>query len=174
VQAYSEPGNGSRFLVHLPAALGNGENIDSEIDERTFVRLPRGNGELVLVVDDEAAIRQITRQTLEAFGYTTAMASNGAEALEFIESVSGAVDLVLTDMMMPVMDGPTTIREILRKHPTIPIIAASGLAANVGVAKAPENGVIGFLAKPFTTSELLHAVADALAESPAPKRSPRR
>jgi two-component system, cell cycle sensor histidine kinase and response regulator CckA len=170
VQAYSEPGNGSRFLVHLPAAVGNGENIDSEIDEHTFVRLPRGNGELVLVVDDEAAIRQITRQTLEAFGYTTAMASNGAEALDYIESVEGAIDLVLTDMMMPVMDGPTTIREILRTYPSIPIIAASGLAANVGVAKAPENGVIGFLSKPFTTSELLHAVSDALAQSPVLKR----
>jgi two-component system, cell cycle sensor histidine kinase and response regulator CckA len=165
MQAYSEIGNGSRFQVHFPASLGDGEQLDSEIDDRTFVRLPRGNGELILVVDDEAAIRQITRQALESFGYTTAMASNGVEALEYVESVNGAVDLVLTDMMMPVMDGPTTMRELVRTRPTIPIIAASGLSATVGVSRGAEYGAIGFLAKPFTTSELLHAVTDALAEA---------
>lgn len=111
---------------------------------------------------DEAAIRVLTRQTLDAYGYRTAVASNGAEAIEFIESGRGDVDLVLTDRAMPVMDGAATAAYLLRNHPSIPVIAASGLNANGGVARAKDSGVRSFLAKPYTTTELLRALAEAL------------
>lgn len=161
MQAYSEPGRGSIFRLHLRADM-EGQAADASAIADLLEELPRGNGELVLVVDDEAAIRVLTRQTLEAYGYATAVAGNGAEAIEFIESNQTVVDLVLTDMAMPVMDGAATAAYLLRHHPLIPVIAASGLSANGGVARAKDSGVRLFLAKPYTTTELLRAISDAL------------
>lgn len=165
MQAYSEPGNGSHFQIHLPAiptdadSTATAGNLD---DLNDAVAMPRGQNEMILVVDDEASIRQMTRQSLEAFGYRTLVASNGAEAIEVVESGEEPVDLVLTDMTMPVMDGATAAAYLLKRHPTIPIVAASGLNANGGVARAAHSGVSNFLAKPYTTSELLVAVRSAL------------
>ena len=161
MQAYSEVGRGSLIRIHLPAT---GERVHSDPDSPTPVQseLPQGSGELVLVVDDEAAIRQMTSKVLVANGYTTAVASNGAEAIAFVESGNDPVALVLTDMAMPVMDGAATAAYLLEFHPHIPVIAASGLNANGGVARAASSGVQSFLAKPYTTMQLLEAVADAL------------
>lgn len=161
MQAYSEPGRGSLFRLHLPAdsqRLGVDESDVAELLEE----LPRGNGELVLVVDDEAAIRMLTRQTLDAYGYVTTVASNGAEAIDFIESGRESVALVLTDMAMPVMDGAALAAYLLRNHPSIPVVAASGLNANGGVARAKDSGVRSFLSKPYTTTELLRTIFEAL------------
>jgi two-component system cell cycle sensor histidine kinase/response regulator CckA len=161
IQAYSEPGRGSIFRVHLRSS-GQREQADDSAISELLDELPRGNGELVLVVDDEVAIRTMTRQTLDAYGYTTAVASNGAEAIEFIESGRSEVSVVLTDMAMPVMDGAATAAYLLREHPTLPVIAASGLTANGEVARAENSGVRTFLAKPYTTTELLQAISRAL------------
>jgi two-component system cell cycle sensor histidine kinase/response regulator CckA len=160
MQAYSEPGRGSVLRLHLPATTGH---RDPAADTAVMVEeLPRGDGELILVVDDEAAIRVLTRQTLDAYGYTTAVAGNGAEAIEYVESGISPVALVLTDMAMPVMDGAATAAYLLQNHPQIPVIVASGLNANGGVARARSSGVRDFLAKPYTTTELLRAVRASL------------
>lgn len=161
MQVYSEPGNGSRFQLHLPAARGDDPSARVN-PELTTEPAPHGDGQLIVVVDDEAAIRQIIRQSLEANGYRTIVASNGAEALDLIESSSEAVSLVLTDMMMPVMDGAALSAELARLHPELPIIATSGLNANGGVLRAQNVGVEHFLSKPYTTDDLLTSVHDAL------------
>ncbi len=109
----------------------------------------------------------MTRQTLEAYGYTTAVASNGAEAISFVEADAGEVALVLTDMAMPVMDGAATAAYLIEHHPHIPVIAASGLNANGGVARAASSGVHSFIAKPYTTEQLLSSVAAALSSTGA-------
>ena len=163
MQVYSEPGRGSRFQLHLVAA-GDEPAKPTTSDVDTKVELPAGNGETVLVVDDEEAIRQLTRQTLETYGYRTLGASNGAEALAVLDERESGVDLVLTDMMMPVMDGAALAAEMAKSHPDLPIIAMSGLNANGGVARATQSGVHHFLSKPFTTQSLVQSVAERLRE----------
>ncbi len=167
IQVYSEPGQGTRFRLHLPANSSSSavENEGASADE--LAELPRGSGQLVLIVDDEVAIRMITRQTLESFGYTTAVASNGAEAIEYCELAPGTVDLVLTDMTMPVMDGAELAALLRVHHPDIRVVAASGLTANSEIADADDSGIQLFLSKPFTTAQLLQTVRAALAQ-PAP------
>lgn len=159
IQVYSEPGNGSRFQLHVPASDDATLAVSPELPA---VEMPRGTGERILVVDDEAAIRQIVRQTLTAHGYETVEASNGREAVDLIESGGEPIDLVLTDMMMPVMDGAETARYLVEHHPGIRVVAASGLNANGGVARVRELGISHFIAKPFTTDALLRTLREAL------------
>jgi PAS domain S-box-containing protein len=157
IRAYSEPGTGSRFRVYLPSTESTAEPVPV-----ADVVLPRGNGEVVLVVDDEASVRHITRQTLEAFGYRVILAGDGAEALAVYASRRTEIALVLTDMMMPVMDGPATIRVLTKMDPSVRIIAASGLNANGSVTRVANSGVRHFLPKPYTAETLLRTVREVL------------
>ena len=99
--------------------------------------LPRGDGETVLVVEDEASILTITSQTLQAFGYRVLTATDGAEALALYAQKRDEIAVVLTDMMMPILDGLATIRALLRINPKIKIIAASGLDARGTWSRRP-------------------------------------
>ena len=161
VNVYSEPGQGTTFKVYLPAVEMSSE---ARRQESEIVSLPRGSGETILVVDDEASIRTITSQTLEAFGYRVLAAMDGAEAVAVYAEHKNEIAVVLTDMMMPVMDGPATIHALLRINPTIKIIAASGLNSNGGVAKASSAGVKHFLTKPYTAGTLLKTMRTILDE----------
>ncbi len=159
ITAYSEPGVGSRFAMHLPRAT------ESAVPEKRAIDTPppaRGSGELVLVVDDEPSIRQLTRLTLETHGYRVMEASNGRDAIGLFESHSDDVSLIVTDMMMPVMDGAATAAYFGEHHPHVAIIATSGINANAAVARASNSGVRHFVEKPFTTNTLLRAVHAAL------------
>ena len=124
---------------------------------------PRGHRELVLVVDDDATVRMITQQTLEAFGYQVLIAEDGAEAVARYVQHSSAIAAILLDMMMPVMDGMATIETLLQINPQVKIIASSGLAINGIVAKAAKTGVTHFLQKPYTAETLLKTLALVLA-----------
>ena len=162
IRVYSDAGMGSKFRVYLPA-----QSMTSEVSSTRFeVDLPRGDGETVLVVDDEASVRHITRQTLEAFGYRVLLASDGSEAVSLYVQHQAEIAVVLTDMMMPVMDGPATIRVLLRLNKQVRIIAASGITANGKVAQSVDAGVKRFLPKPYTAETLLKAIRQALTESP--------
>jgi PAS domain S-box-containing protein len=162
VSVHSEVGLGTTFRVYLPADPG----LRPAPLAPSTVKPARGGGELVLVVDDEASIRQITQQTLEAFGYRVRTANDGAEAVSIFSKHPNEIALVLTDMMMPVMDGAATIQVLRRLDPTVKIIAASGLNANENVAKAASLGVTDFLAKPYTTETMLEMFRKVL-ERPA-------
>ena len=124
--------------------------------------LPLGNGELILVVDDEESIREITRGTLETFGYTVLTASDGTEAVAVYADRKNDIAVVLTDMMMPFMDGPATIRALQKMNPAIKIIAASGLTAGHKPGEASLEGVQVFLSKPYTAEKLLKALAEVI------------
>jgi CheY-like chemotaxis protein len=128
--------------------------------------LPRGNDELVLVIDDEAAVQQITRQTLEIFGYRVLIAADGAEAAGIYAIRKNEIDIVLTDMMMPVMDGAAVIQVLLRINPGARIIAASGVSTDGMVSKAVSAGVKFFIPKPYTAETLLKTLRQAL-QAPA-------
>ena len=159
MRVYSEPGTGTKFQAYLPAHTEPApESSAAELPPD----LPRGNGELVLVVDDEQAVREITRQTLEAYGYRVIVASDGVEATAIYAARQPEVSAVLTDMMMPLMDGPTTIQVLKRINPHVRIIAASGLNANRMVAKAASAGVRHFLPKPYTAEAMLTSLHEVL------------
>jgi PAS domain S-box-containing protein len=162
INVYSEPGKGTTFKVYLPAIDGPSEEGDNSSAQQD---LPRGNGETILVIDDEASILTITTQTLQAFGYKVLSATDGAEAVAIFAQHPGQIAVVLTDMMMPVMDGVATIHALTRIQPTIKIIATSGLNANGSVAKATSMGVKHFLTKPYTAGTLLKTLKAILEEA---------
>ncbi|HEX8129656.1 MAG TPA: PAS domain S-box protein [Pyrinomonadaceae bacterium] len=158
VNVYSEPGKGSQFSVYLPAI----ESGVAERVERKRLDLPAGHGELILVVDDEESIRQITRGTLETFNYRVLTASDGTEAVALYAQHRDEVAAVITDMMMPFMDGPAAIRALRKMNPQVKIIAASGLGASDKAAEAASVGVHTFLPKPYTAEKLLKTLAELL------------
>jgi two-component system, cell cycle sensor histidine kinase and response regulator CckA len=160
VNVYSEPGTGTTFHLYFPAHTSR----DQVPDEVRATELLKGSGELILVVDDEGSVRDITRQTLEAFGYRVVTASDGADAVAVYARQGPDIDLVLTDMVMPIMDGPSTIRALRRMDPGVRIVAASGLGANGGVARAADSGVRHFLPKPYTAHTLLEIVHRVIRE----------
>ncbi len=156
VNVYSEVGRGTQFRVYLPAA----EVAQTQLVED--LELPKGHGELILVVDDEVAVRDITKTSLEAYNYKTLTASDGVEAVVLYAQHRESISLVLTDMMMPSMDGPTTIRTLQKINPQVKIIAVSGLASNDKLATADSVGVKTFLSKPYTVRELLKTINSVL------------
>jgi CheY-like chemotaxis protein len=159
IQVYSEQGKGTTFKVHLPAQTEASAEVAAEI----AAELPRGHGELILVVDDEVSVRQITQQTLEAFGYRVILACDGTEAVAIYAQRSAEIAAVLTDMTMPVMDGLATIHVLRKINPEVRIIAASGLSANSQIAGL---GVKHFLPKPYTAETLLKALQEVLSANP--------
>jgi two-component system, cell cycle sensor histidine kinase and response regulator CckA len=159
VRLQSAPDRGSTFQVYLPAPSTPGRANRTPPE----VLAPRGNGELVLVVDDEPPIRTIMQHTLEHAGYRVVTADDGAEAVVVFRERHEEIALVITDLMMPRMAGPAAIEEIRRIDPDVRIIAASG------ISESPPPGAIAggaehLLAKPFTAEQLLSAAADALSE----------
>jgi PAS domain S-box-containing protein len=162
INVYSEPGKGTTFNVYLPAME---TPSDAQKKETQRIDFPRGNDELVLVVDDETSILTITRKTLELFGYRVLTATDGAKALAIYAQRRDEIAVVLTDMMMPVMDGAAVIRVLTEINPAIKIIAASGLSVNSGTAKISGAGVKHFLTKPYTAGMLLKTMRAILDEA---------
>ncbi len=159
IHVYSEVDRGSTFRVYLPARPDSLFTADAEPEP-----LPRGHGDLVLVVDDEQAILTTLSRALERHGYRVLTARDGAEAVALYARHGSEIAVVITDMMMPVMDGPATIVALQRLNPQVRIIGASGLDANGKVAKAAGSGVKHFLPKPYSATTLLctlHEVIDA-------------
>jgi PAS domain S-box-containing protein len=161
VNVYSEVDKGTTFRVYLPATHAASEPPKAPPEQPI---MPRGSGELVLVIDDEASVRTITGQTLQAFGYRVLSARDGAEALAIYAERKKEIAVVLTDMMMPVMDGLNVIRVLTRMNPAIKIVAASGLAAHRSGNRVLEANVKHFLMKPYTAETLLTTLRATLDE----------
>jgi len=159
INVYSELGNGTKFKVYLPSDLTEADASEAILKS---TGLPRGDGELVLVVDDEEAIRKVVQSTLERFGYEVLLAIHGAEAVALYAQHRDRIALILTDMAMPVMDGPATIMAIRSINADAKIVASSGLTANGDVARAVGASVDYFVAKPYTAEALLNTLARAL------------
>jgi PAS domain S-box-containing protein len=150
----SEPGQGTTFEVFLPRAV---ETAPTEIAAAT-VGPARGQGELILVADDEQAICELLTAELTSCGYRVLAASNGEEAVQLFQKHAGEVRLLITDCAMPVMDGPQAIRTLREKRPELPVILASG----EGGADADKVGDVVLVNKPFTLEEILSAVQNCL------------
>lgn len=161
INVYSEEGRGTEFKIYLPTFEGD---VRDNLPITTAIPAQQGQGELILVVDDDASVRLVTQQTLEAFGYHVVSAEDGAEAVAIYVQYRSEIAVVLTDMMMPVMDGFATIHALRKINPKVKIIAASGLTANAVLSKAVNAGVKHFLEKPYTAEVMLKVLAKVLAE----------
>ena len=134
--------------------------------------IPRGGGETILIADDEENVRNAARSVLEANGYRTLLAADGAEALTIYARNSETVDALLTDLTMPLMDGLTLIRSVQRMFPNLPIIASTGEAKSSTEADLKRLGLGMALQKPYSANILLRAVHTALtALHPLPERA---
>ncbi len=158
IDVLSEVGVGTRFKVFLPvidivAVESNAVNTNTAF---MIPQLPKGQSELILVVDDEVAVREITQVTLEVHGYRVITASDGIEAIALYAEHKYEISVILLDMMMPSLDSATTIRTLRKLNSQVKIIAMSGLATNDAITRTMNEGVKAFLAKPFTADDLLN------------------
>ena len=156
IQIGSRPGAGTQVRVYLPAVPA----ASAPAPEAAAAPLPLGHGELILLVDDEDNIRRITRSSLEQQGYRVLAASDGAEALACFQQHHATIRVVLTDLLMPFMDGHGLIQAVRQIDPTMCIIAVSGHAAEPD-PNLPAT-VSAFLAKPYSRHQLLQTVAAVL------------
>ena len=127
-----------------------------------FEQYPHGRGELILVVDDEPAVRFISEQILSRFGYRVLTAENGQEGLAVYAKRREEIALVISDMMMPVMDGPTMVGTLVQMDPQARIMVASGSLMAMDRHLFTRHGVTHFLPKPYTALALLEAVRELL------------
>ncbi|SNQ60025.1 PAS domain-containing hybrid sensor histidine kinase/response regulator [Candidatus Methanoperedens nitratireducens] len=156
INVYSEVGKGTAFRVYLPA-------IKTEIHEACEQQpgLLVGDGEWILVAEDEESIRDVTFSTLEMSGYKVLTANDGVEAVALYAQNRDKIKVILMDMMMPVMDGQASIRAIRRVNPQVKIIAVSGLTEKDRLAKVAEL-TNAFLPKPYTAERLLKTIHEVL------------
>jgi CheY-like chemotaxis protein len=153
---YSELGKGSTFKIYLPVALG--ETKEPETPKTEYAR---GQGELILMVEDELAICEITRAILTSNGYRVLTANDGTEAVALYTANKDDIKVVLMDMAMPVMDGYMAIRALKKLDPKAKIIAVSGLMENGKIASvAPYTS--NFLAKPYSSERLLKTIEEVI------------
>jgi two-component system cell cycle sensor histidine kinase/response regulator CckA len=172
----SEVGKGTTFRILLP------RHIEEEVPEAAVVsgdmvaqphvataqaveKEPRdltGGSAVVLLVEDEEAVRRGGKRMLETRGYTVHEAGSGVEALEIMEELDGAVDIVVSDVVMPEMDGPTLLRELRKGYPDMKFIFVSGYAEDAFARNLPADAKFGFLPKPFSLKQLAEAVREML------------
>ena len=165
IHCQSEVGKGTSFKVYIPANT-TPATVAVELAEKS--RLPHGHNELVLVVDDEEPIRNVARKLLERFGYRALLARDGVEAVSLYASRQQDIAAVITDMVMPRLDGPAAIVALRAINPKVKIIGSSGVASDGGVTKAVNAGIQYFVPKPYTAETMLH-VLDAVLQGKGKK-----
>ncbi|HVY72308.1 MAG TPA: ATP-binding protein, partial [Verrucomicrobiae bacterium] len=154
----STVGVGSTFQVYLPSRTKS----HAPAAPPPTVVLPSGKGELVLIVDDETAVLEILKTVLETFHYRVLTAADGAKALQVFQENAKAIDVVVSDLSMPVLDGMALIRTLRHENPSLRIIGSSGLLSSEQQAQLEALSLTVFLPKPYPPETLLRALRDAL------------
>jgi two-component system cell cycle sensor histidine kinase/response regulator CckA len=155
--ADSKEGEGTSFVLYFP--VHRAEAVKSPRKAKESAGELWGTG-TILLVEDEATVRAVAERALVRSGYTVLVAENGEAALEILERESG-IDLMISDVVMPTMDGPTTAREARKTHPDLPILFISGYAEEQ-LRQSIDLDRVSFLAKPFSVQKLAEAARDAL------------
>ena len=158
----TQQGAGSEFGVYLPAKAAMAEVTTAAATRQAW----RAQGELILVVDDEVNIRKMLDRMLKAHGYEVIVASDGKEAVALVSKRGSEIRLVITDVMMPNMDGLATVRMLRQMQPRLPIMAFSGMQTNWAEFDKLAPPRVVHLAKPFSTGGLLAAIREAF-DAPA-------
>jgi two-component system cell cycle sensor histidine kinase/response regulator CckA len=171
----SEIGRGTTFRIFLPRHVPGAEDLEqvespaiasalTAADEVVRARATDHTGQgTILLVEDEDGLRTLNARGLTSRGYTVLEAANGVEAMAILEKVGGSVDLVVSDVVMPEMDGPTLLKEMRQRNPDLRIIFVSGYAEDAFEKNLPEHGQFAFLPKPFTLKQLVAAVKETMA-----------
>ncbi len=160
VQLTSTPGLGSTFSCYFPELVDDTKLSPVAAKPR---QLPAGEGELILVVDDEPAIRSVAERILTRNGYQVLLAENGQAALATYREHRDRVAAVITDVSMPIMDGPATIKALRALSPDLPIVVSSGYVPDEGAGRLLDTGAEYFISKPFTAEALLTTIRGVLA-----------
>jgi two-component system cell cycle sensor histidine kinase/response regulator CckA len=176
----SELGKGSTFRIFLPRYIAGADDVETPrlpetpspaiadaiaaADEvrRTAATDLTGEG-TILLVEDEEGLRKLNARGLQSRGYTVIEAGNGVEAIEMLERQGGQVDLVVSDVMMPEMDGPTLLKELRQRIPNVKFIFVSGYAEDAFEKSLPDRSQFKFLPKPFNLKQLVTAVKETMA-----------
>jgi len=170
----SNVGQGTTFRIFLPRHVAELEEIApaeapaiagalAATDEVVRATDHTGQG-TILLVEDEDGLRALNARGLMSRGYTVLEAANGVEAMQVLEKNDDAVDLVVSDVVMPEMDGPTLLKEMRKRKPELKIIFVSGYAEDAFQKHLPEQGEqFAFLPKPFTLKQLVAAVKETMA-----------
>jgi PAS domain S-box-containing protein len=153
ISCYSEPGHGATFQIHLPASAQAPAEKPAPCE-----KAPRGGKETILMVDDEAVIRELGQEILSRFGYEVVTAPDGESALEIYRKSPTLFDLVIMDLIMPGIGGKRCMEEILRVNPEAKIVVASGYSAHGPTKEAMDAGAAGFISKPYDVNQMLMAV----------------
>ncbi len=151
----SEEGEGTSFFIYLPLV----EAEERQVLERETLQTGEG---CVLIVDDESVVRETAKMMLEKLGYTTLKAVDGKQALEMYQQHREEIDMVLLDMVMPVMDGTECFYKLKEINPKIKVVISSGFVRDADLSTLLEDGLIDFIRKPFSIEQLARAVAMAL------------
>lgn len=149
----SQPGHGSRFTVLLPLVASRPQAAAVAAD------IVLGEG-LVLVVDDEPAVRTMAKATLERLGYTVLLAENGAQAVEIAEARAAEIAVVVLDMIMPLMNGRDCFDRLRKIDPELPVVLTTGFYDELDVREMKANGLAAFLPKPYRIANLSRVLAD--------------
>lgn len=159
IHVYSEVGKGTRFKIYLPAF----ETAETKVlGDKKIKELLTGHGELILVIDDEPAIRDITSTTLQRYGYRAITANDGADGVALYVHNKVEIKAVIVDMVMPIMDGRATIRALRKIDPDVKIVAVSGLKDDEEHVQAARVDANTFLSKPYTAETLLKTLHELL------------
>jgi CheY-like chemotaxis protein len=166
IRVFNPSDAGTCFEVYLPAS----PEVSYQTAMVARTKPHRGQGQLILIVDDESVIRDATKAALEQNNYQTLAAHDGAEALRCVTQSKEPVRLVITDLMMPVMDGIALAKALRSLKPDLPILAWSGIGSTRSLSERKEElkrlGVTQFLLKPFSAATLLQAIGSALNAPP--------
>lgn len=165
IYADSEIGKGTIFHILLPRHVMTEEELAApKIDAPVEKKKDLSGSATVLLVEDEDAVRMGGVRALKSRGYTVHEAGDGMEALDVLEELDGKVDIVVSDVVMPEMDGPSLLREIRKDYPGVKFIFVSGYAEDAFAKNLPEGAQFGFLPKPFSLKQLATVVKDTLEE----------
>ncbi|MFK8250826.1 cell cycle histidine kinase CckA [Ancylobacter sp. sgz301288] len=161
LQVESQPGTGTLFRVFLPRHAAEPEEAPVKAPEAPTKPADMTGRGTVLLVEDEEAVRAFAARALASRGYQVLEAGSGVEALEVMAERGAEVELVVSDVVMPEMDGPSLLKELRAANPDIKVIFMSGYAEEAFARNLPEGAAFGFLPKPFTLKQLIGAVKEA-------------
>jgi len=161
VEFDSKVGAGTEFRVYLPAEPGLPRLAPAKQAPMDALP-PRGGGELILIVDDEEAVRSVTKRILESNGYRTLIATQGTEAVACYVEKRYEISVVLTDLHMPDMGGVEAIAVLRQINPTVKVIVVTGAGSALGAPTATEMGVQAYIKKPFDVAHLLVTLHNVL------------
>jgi two-component system cell cycle sensor histidine kinase/response regulator CckA len=167
----SQPGKGATFSIYLPRHVA-AEAAAPAADADSVQALRDITGQdTILLVEDEDAVRSFAARALRMRGYTVLEASGGEAGLEIVRHHPGGIDLLVTDVVMPNMDGPTLVRAARRLRPEMRIIYMSGYAEDAFRRNEEKVEELHFLPKPFGLKQLVAKVKDVLSGTPTPARA---